>query len=274
MGRKGVIAFPLQRGRWPKGRTEKRAAPPPPRRSAARRARRRAACGADSARRRTSSLVPAGSSPCSAKRSSVGTTFEGPRPGFRPPFRVISDRPSGASERHGAGRSARPARRSGSRARHRHGRSRRRSRRCQGCSMKPARCSCALSSSKRLKRHRPLEPVGPPSRPRKRMILPKPTSARAALRGHAGRSAEELRQRHPLPRPRAAGRKARPGNPLQPVRGTAGARAARRLHRAPDSADAFFASGRADAWREALTAEQAERIVERHGAQMRRFAYL
>ncbi len=42
----------------------------------------------------------------------------------------------------------------------------------------------------------------------------------------------------------------------------------------PSSADAFFASGRADAWRETLTPAQTARIAERHGAQMRRFAYL
>ena len=42
----------------------------------------------------------------------------------------------------------------------------------------------------------------------------------------------------------------------------------------PGSAAAFFAEGRADAWREVVTAEQTARIAERHGAQMRRFGYL
>ena len=42
----------------------------------------------------------------------------------------------------------------------------------------------------------------------------------------------------------------------------------------PGSAEAFFAEGRADAWRDALTPEQAERIATGHGAQMRRFLYL
>ena len=42
----------------------------------------------------------------------------------------------------------------------------------------------------------------------------------------------------------------------------------------PGSAPAFFAEGRADAWREVVTAEQTARIAERHGAQMRRFGYL
>jgi Sulfotransferase domain len=42
----------------------------------------------------------------------------------------------------------------------------------------------------------------------------------------------------------------------------------------PGSAASFFANGRADAWREALTTEQVEHIAERHGAQMRRFGYL
>ena len=42
----------------------------------------------------------------------------------------------------------------------------------------------------------------------------------------------------------------------------------------PGSAGAFFAEGRADAWRDALTADQAERIATAHGAQMRRFLYL
>jgi hypothetical protein len=42
----------------------------------------------------------------------------------------------------------------------------------------------------------------------------------------------------------------------------------------PSNADAFFGSGRADAWREALTPEQEARIAQRHGQQMRRFGYL
>ncbi|MEI9983054.1 MAG: sulfotransferase domain-containing protein [Aliidongia sp.] len=42
----------------------------------------------------------------------------------------------------------------------------------------------------------------------------------------------------------------------------------------PAGAAAFFQTGRADAWREALTPDQAKRIAARHGEQMRRFGYL
>ena len=42
----------------------------------------------------------------------------------------------------------------------------------------------------------------------------------------------------------------------------------------PDAAGAFFRSGRAGEWRDALTPEQIERIVADHGAQMARFGYM
>ena len=42
----------------------------------------------------------------------------------------------------------------------------------------------------------------------------------------------------------------------------------------PDSAPRFFVSGRAGGWRDVLTAEQAARIEQDHGAVMRRFGYL
>ena len=42
----------------------------------------------------------------------------------------------------------------------------------------------------------------------------------------------------------------------------------------PDSAQRFFVSGRAGGWRDVLTAEQAARIEQDHGAVMRRFGYL
>jgi Sulfotransferase domain len=42
----------------------------------------------------------------------------------------------------------------------------------------------------------------------------------------------------------------------------------------PASAKAFFRTGKADAWREALTAAQIGRIERDHAAQMRRFGYL
>jgi hypothetical protein len=42
----------------------------------------------------------------------------------------------------------------------------------------------------------------------------------------------------------------------------------------PRTADEFFREGRADQWREVLSAEQINRIVADHGDQMRRFGYL
>lgn len=42
----------------------------------------------------------------------------------------------------------------------------------------------------------------------------------------------------------------------------------------PDGSTPFFRRGRPGAWRESLTAEQVERIVDAHGPVMRRFGYL
>jgi len=42
----------------------------------------------------------------------------------------------------------------------------------------------------------------------------------------------------------------------------------------PDSAERFFRSGRAQAWQQAMTPEQADAIVQAHGPTMRRFGYL
>lgn len=42
----------------------------------------------------------------------------------------------------------------------------------------------------------------------------------------------------------------------------------------PDSAEQFFREGRADQWRDELSAAQVDRVVTDHGEQMRRFGYL
>jgi hypothetical protein len=42
----------------------------------------------------------------------------------------------------------------------------------------------------------------------------------------------------------------------------------------PDEAERFFREGRAGQWKEVLTPQQIQRIVDAHGEQMQRFGYL
>ncbi len=48
---------------------------------------------------------------------------------------------------------------------------------------------------------------------------------------------------------------------------------AKGFHDTPDTAERFFREGRAGQWRDVLTRSQVQRVVDVHGAQMRRFGY-